>query len=128
MDSLRERLARYRQVKLSVTGRKTGKRISIPVWFVSEGEKIYLLPVHGSETQWYQNVLRNPAIEIDARGIEAEFKAQPVIEPRAVRSVVEKFRDKYGAGDMKRYYSKFDVAIVVSPHGEGTPARTVSIR
>jgi len=27
--------------------------------------------------------------------------------------VVEKFREKYGAKDVKRYYSKFDVAILV---------------
>jgi hypothetical protein len=27
--------------------------------------------------------------------------------------VVEKFRQKYGAGDVKKYYSKFDVAMVV---------------
>jgi hypothetical protein len=26
--------------------------------------------------------------------------------------VVEKFRAKYGAGDVKKYYSKFDVAVV----------------
>jgi hypothetical protein len=26
--------------------------------------------------------------------------------------VVEKFGDKYGASDVKRYYSKFDVAVV----------------
>jgi hypothetical protein len=26
--------------------------------------------------------------------------------------VVEKFRDKYGAGDVKKYYSKLDVAVV----------------
>jgi hypothetical protein len=25
--------------------------------------------------------------------------------------VVEKFRAKYGAGDVKKYYSKFDVAV-----------------
>jgi hypothetical protein len=27
--------------------------------------------------------------------------------------VVEKFRGKYGVGDVKKYYSKFDVAVVV---------------
>jgi hypothetical protein len=27
--------------------------------------------------------------------------------------VIEKFREKYGAGDVKKYYSKFDVAVVV---------------
>ena len=44
-DSLKERLRRYRQIKLSVTGRKTGRTVSIPVWFVLEGERLYLLPV-----------------------------------------------------------------------------------
>jgi hypothetical protein len=28
-----------------------------------------------------------------------------------VAAVVEKFRTKYGPGDVKKYYSKFDVAI-----------------
>jgi hypothetical protein len=54
-SDLKDRLARYRQIKLSVIGRKSGKTISIPVWFVLEGEKLYLLPVQGSDTQWYKN-------------------------------------------------------------------------
>jgi len=29
-----------------------------------------------------------------------------------VKSVIEKFREKYGTGDVKKYYSKFDVAVV----------------
>jgi hypothetical protein len=28
--------------------------------------------------------------------------------------VIEKFREKYGAKDVKKYYSKFDVAIIAS--------------
>jgi deazaflavin-dependent oxidoreductase (nitroreductase family) len=73
--SLKDRLTRYRQIKISVIGRKSGKTISIPVWFVLEGGKLYLLPVQGSDTQWYKNVLKNPSIRIDARGAEAEFHA-----------------------------------------------------
>jgi hypothetical protein len=38
--SLKERLSRYRQIKLSVIGRKTGQTISIPVWFVLESERL----------------------------------------------------------------------------------------
>jgi hypothetical protein len=38
----------------------------MPVWFVLEGEKLFLLPVHGSDTQWYKNVLKKPTIRIDA--------------------------------------------------------------
>jgi hypothetical protein len=112
-DGLKERLARYRQIKISVIGRKSGRTVSIPVWFVLEREKLYLLPVQGSDTQWYKNVLQNSSIRIDARGAEAEFRAMPITEAKAVNSVIEKFREKYGAKDVKKYYSKFDVAALI---------------
>jgi hypothetical protein len=95
-----------------VTGRKSGRTISIPVWFVLEGDTLNLLPVQGSGTQWYKNVLKNPSIRIKAGTEEAEFKAVPFTDTKQVSSVVEKFRAKYGAGDVKKYYSKFDVAVV----------------
>ena len=61
----------------------------------------------------YQNVLKNPSIRIDARGVGVEFPATPITDAKTVRSAVEKFREKYGAQDVKKYYSKFDVAVVV---------------
>lgn len=112
-DSLKDRLSRYRQIKITVIGRKSGKPISNPVWFVFEDDNLYLLPVHGSDTQWYKNVLKNPKIRIDARGAEAELRAIPLTDARQVSPVVEKFRAKYGTGDVKKYYSKFNVAVVV---------------
>jgi hypothetical protein len=60
----------------------------------------------------YQNVLKNPALRIKAGGAEAEVKATPVTEAQQVSSIVDKFRKKYGPGDVKKYYSKFDVGIV----------------
>jgi hypothetical protein len=111
-DALEDRLSRYREIKISVTGRNSGRTISIPVWFVVEEEKLYLLPVEGSDTQWFKNVLKNPLIQIDARGAEAKLKAVPITDAKGVSSVVEKFRDKYGAGDVRKYYSKFDVAVL----------------
>ena len=109
-DFLRDRLSRYRQIKLTVTGRVSKRPISIPVWFVLEGDTLYLLPVQGSDTQWYKNVLKNPAIRIEARDAEAQLKLEPITDRIKVSSVVDKFREKYGAEDVKRYYSKFDVA------------------
>jgi len=61
-DSLKDRLTRYRRIKITVIGRKSGKTISIPVWFVLEDKNLYLLPVQGSDTQWYKNLLKNPSI------------------------------------------------------------------
>lgn len=113
-NELKERLSRYRQINLSVIGRKSGKTITVPVWHVLEGNKLYLLPVHGSDTQWYQNVLKNPQIQIDARGAAGKLRAKPITESSAVESVVEKFREKYGAKDVQKYYSKFDVAVLAA--------------
>ena len=112
-DDLKDRLSRYREIKITVTGRKSGRRITIPVWFVFEDDELYLLPVQGSDTQWYKNVLKDPKIRIAARDAEAEFRAVPTTDPKQVSSVSEKFREKYGNPDVKKYYSKFDVAVVV---------------
>jgi deazaflavin-dependent oxidoreductase (nitroreductase family) len=110
-EPLADRLARYHEIKISVTGRKSGRTISNPVWFVFEKGKLYLLPVQGSDTQWYKNVVNKPKIRVDARGTEAELEVVPVMDKKQVSSVVEKFREKYGPGDVKKYYSKFDVAV-----------------
>jgi hypothetical protein len=80
---------------------------------VLDGNKLYLLPVQGSDTQWYKNVLQDPSIRIDARGAEAEFRATPITGAKDIKSIVEKFHEKYGAKDAKKYYSKFGVAAVV---------------
>ncbi len=109
---LKDRLSRYNELDLSVTGRKSGRIISQPVWFVFDADKLYLLPVRGSDTQWYKNVLKNPKIRIEARGADAELQAAPIRDATQVAAVVERFRAKYGAGDVKKYYSKLDVAVV----------------
>ncbi len=51
-------------------------------------------------------------IRIDARGAEAEVKIALSTDATQVSSIVEKFRTKYGANDVKKYYSKFDVAVL----------------
>src|ERR1700733_14345172 len=108
-DALKDRLFRYREIKITLTGRKSGRPITIPVWFVLEDDTLYLLPVKGSDTQWDQNVLKHPAIRIGEGGAK-EFRVIPITDPAQVSAVVEKFRGKY-AGDVKKYYSKFDVAV-----------------
>jgi len=113
IDALKDRLTKHREVNISVTGRKSGRTISNPVWFVSEDGKLYLLPVQGSDTQWYKNVKEKPSIHIDVGGIVAESQAVLITDAKQVASVVEKFRAKYGQSDVKKYYSKFEVAVLV---------------
>jgi len=112
--ALKDGLAKHREITISVTGRKSGRTISVPVWFVLDGENLYLLPVQGTDTQWYKNVLKRPSIRVDAGSAKGEFKVVPLTDGKQVSSVVEKFRDKYGAKDVEKYYSKFDVAVLAT--------------
>src|SRR5215475_12162439 len=111
-DTLKQRLSHADEITISVTGRKSGRTISNPIWFVLENDTLYLLPVKGSDTQWYKNVLKNPSLRVEAGGAETEVKPTPLTEATQVFAVVERFRKKYGPGDVKKYYSKFDVGVV----------------
>jgi deazaflavin-dependent oxidoreductase (nitroreductase family) len=111
-DPLRDHLSKSREIDITVTGRKSGRDISNPVWFVLDEDKLYLVPVQGSDTQWYKNVLKNPSIRINADGAKGELQGVPITEADRVSSIVEKFREKYGAKDVKKYYSKLDVAVL----------------
>jgi deazaflavin-dependent oxidoreductase (nitroreductase family) len=111
-DALKERLSKASEIHITVTGRKSGRAISLPIWFVWDDGKVYLLPVKGSDTQWYQNVVKNPSMQIEAGGAKAELQAVPVTDAQQVKSVIEQFRAKYGPGDVKKYYAKFDVAVI----------------
>lgn len=111
-ENLEDRLSRYNEITITVTGRKSGRSIALPIWFVWDKGHLYLLPVKGSDTQWYKNALKNPSMQIDLRGSGADVEAVPITDTKQVSSVIEKFRAKYGAGDVKKYYSKLDVAVV----------------
>jgi hypothetical protein len=101
------------ELELTVTGRKTGRPSTRPVWFVQEGDTIHLLPVAGSDTEWFKNGLKNSTITLTATGASWTGRAIPTTNPAEVREVVEKFQKKYGAGEIAKYYSKRDVAVRV---------------
>ena len=104
-------LDKSNEIDLTVRGRNSGQDISRPVWFVHEDDKLYLLPVQGSDTNWYRNVLKNPTAKISVHGQELNGKAITITNDNKVKEIIEKFRSKYGNSDVKKYYSKFDVGI-----------------
>jgi hypothetical protein len=98
------------EITLSVKGRKSGKNIPRPVWFVYEGSTLYLLPVQGSDTSWYKNLLVDPTLKISVNGIEISARGKPITDSNRVDDSMRKFKFKYGDVDVERYYTKFDVA------------------
>jgi len=99
------------EVQITVTGRKSGREFSTPVWFVREGKTIFLMPVRGSKNQWYKNVLKSRRIKISSGKLSLELSAKPINDSQRVASVADKFRKKHGVADVKKYYAGFDAAV-----------------
>lgn len=110
-SALKDILDRANELSLTVRGRKSGQDISRPVWFVHEGNTLYLLPVQGSDTNWYRNVLEDPTMKISVDGKELSGKAKIITDANKAKEIVDKFKLKYGNLDIKKYYTKFDVGI-----------------
>jgi hypothetical protein len=107
-------LQRSDQIDITVTGRNTGRQITVPVWFVAEEGNLNLLPVRGSDSGWYRNLLATPRMQLTADGESITVATTPITLPDRVPTIVEKFREKYGADQVAAYYPKTDVAIEVS--------------
>ena len=106
-----QRLNAVDEITLSVKGRKSGKALLRPVWFVHESNTLYLLPVQGSDTSWYKNLLVDPTLGISVNGVETTAKGKPITDKNRVDDIVRKFKSKYSEGEVKKYYTKFDVAV-----------------
>ncbi|HEX6555782.1 MAG TPA: nitroreductase family deazaflavin-dependent oxidoreductase [Ktedonobacteraceae bacterium] len=100
------------EIEITVTGRTSSRSLSYPVWFALDGDKLYLIPVKGSDTEWYKNLRKTPTIRLEARGKTFTTSARLLTDQAQLDKVLEKFRDKYGR-NVKSYYPKLDVAVEV---------------
>ena len=80
---LHQRLNKVYEITLSIKGRKSGKDIPRPVWFVYESNTLYLLPVQGS-TNWYKNLLVSPKLKISVNGIETPATGKLITDSNRV--------------------------------------------
>ena len=109
----RTSLQNAREIDITVTGRSSGRSLTYPVWFTLDGDILYLIPVKGSDTEWYKNVRKTPNIRLAARGGKTLTTSAHILTDQAqLDKVLEKFREKYGR-NVKSYYPKYDVAVEV---------------
>jgi len=109
-----EALESKSELKITVKGRRTKKEHLTTVWFVHKENRIYLLPVRGSDTDWYKNVLKDPNITLTVGGTSIPVKAEPISEPDNVQKIIKLFANKYGGmSEINKWYSKLDVAIKI---------------
>jgi deazaflavin-dependent oxidoreductase (nitroreductase family) len=112
-EELRTALEGTNDLDLTTVGRKSGRESSRPIWFVLEDDRVLLLPVSGSDSNWYRNVRETPSIELEAEGADYQATAETIEDQAEVDHVVDAFSAKYGAERVKEYYPKTDAAVEV---------------
>jgi deazaflavin-dependent oxidoreductase (nitroreductase family) len=99
-------------IDITVTGRTSGRSFTYPVWFALVGDTLYLIPVKGSNTEWYKNVRKNPTMRLTAGGKTITASPRFLTNQAQLDRVLEMFREKY-ARNVKSYYPKYDVAVEI---------------
>jgi deazaflavin-dependent oxidoreductase (nitroreductase family) len=108
----RTALQHSNEIEITVTGRTSGRSLTYPVWFALDGDTLYLIPVKGSDTEWYKNVRKTPTIRLTARGKTLTASPHFLTDQAQLDQILEKFRARYGR-NVKSYYPKYDVAVEV---------------
>ena len=88
--------ARRSTVRLTTTGRKSGRKHTVTVWFVvADGSRFYVQHVRGADADWYKNLLKHPQVDVDFGDGVVPAQATPIADPAEVRHVLALFRRKY---------------------------------
>ncbi|MGA8309594.1 MAG: nitroreductase family deazaflavin-dependent oxidoreductase [Terriglobales bacterium] len=89
-----KRLAGKSTLILTHYGRKSGKPYEVKIWFVVDGDKVFIGTANVAH-QWVKNVQKNPRIKLLVGGemfdAEARFLADPAERDRALAAVGRKY-------------------------------------
>ena len=96
-SKLAERLrqvSRRQTLRLTHYGRKTGKPYQVTIWFIVEGEKVWLATANKNR-QWVKNVQKTPHVILKIGEETFEGEARFLTDPRERDGVLAMVRRKY---------------------------------
>jgi deazaflavin-dependent oxidoreductase (nitroreductase family) len=97
--SLAERLAAFKDhstLRLTTLGRKTGKRHTVTVWFLTDKETVYLVTIN-LQRDWPRNIMKNGHVELDIGGSVFKGRAKQIREAKRMAQVKALLGQKYWA-------------------------------
>jgi hypothetical protein len=98
-ESLNQRLDRLKNrstLQLTTLGRRTGKRHTVTVWFVVEGDTVHLVTLR-LKRDWPRNVMKNGSVELDIGGNVFKGHAEQIVAVRRLTQVKTLINQKYWA-------------------------------
>jgi deazaflavin-dependent oxidoreductase (nitroreductase family) len=72
---------------LTTLGRKSGRRVATPLFFVASGERLYVVASFGGSDvppAWYRNLEANPEVEVERREAPGRYRARTLSREEAI--------------------------------------------
>lgn len=96
LDSQLTTLNSHGTLQLTTRGRRTSKRHTVTVWFVVDGDTLYLGTLK-LKRDWPRNVIKNGAVELDIGGNIFKGQAKQITDAKQLQDVKALLSQKYWA-------------------------------
>jgi deazaflavin-dependent oxidoreductase (nitroreductase family) len=104
----------YDSILLTTTGRRSKHHSSKPVLFVEQGDLIYVLPIAGTSTGWFKNILKDDKVTVTtSTGTVFHAKARPITDNAEVARIVQLFHEKYGRDRIISHHVNLNAAVEI---------------
>ncbi len=108
---------------LGTTGRVSGQPRTATIWFVREGDVVYVQAGQDGRTDWYRNLLKTPDVTVTIGERRFAGRARPVDAPAEVGRIHERFLDKYWMARVLRVLGRelgTGRVVAIEPAGGGS--------
>ena len=88
-------VANVKTLKLTTTGRKSGQPRTAEIWFVVDGDHLFVQAGKAAQKGWLVNVKSNPQVALDIAGTKLRGRATLIKDSAEREHVFALIRQKY---------------------------------
>ncbi len=82
-------------VQLTTAGRSSGQARTVTIWFVRDGDRIYIQSGKDGKTDWYRNLLKAPTVTLRIADLTLGGQARAIDDQKETERVHALFAQKY---------------------------------
>lgn len=83
-------------LRLTTRGRRSGRLHTVTIWFVvADQQRLYVQHARGPTADWFKNLRKNPAVEVDLGEGPLPATAREITDPAEVARILRQIRRKY---------------------------------
>ena len=102
---------------VTTKGRRTGRPHRIEIWYATHGVALYLLAGGGRSSDWVQNALSDPTVQVEIDGVVFSGQARVVEDASEIERSRSRVFEKYAprTDDDLREWRDSSLTIAIEP-------------